>query len=317
MVNKNFKLPEVTVGSFYTTHSSNLQLKLLAGASGLDRFIGEGSVNRVGLALTGFYKFFGASRIQVIGKSEYAYLRSLSPEVRRQRIREIFSQKIPCLIIAWNLKVMKVILEEAENFSVPIFSSPIKTMHLVNQITICLEYDFAPTAMEHGSMVDIQGVGVMVRGSSGIGKSECVLSLVERGYSLVSDDITRFSCIEGRELIGQADSMTRFFMEVRGIGIINIASIFGASSIRLQKRLDLVITLAEWDEVEDVDRIGLEPKYYELLQIKVPHVIIPIRAGRDLAGLVEIAALDQKLKNMGQFSALEFNERLLSRMAEK
>jgi HPr kinase/phosphorylase len=163
-------------------------------------------------------------------------------------------------------------------------------------------------------MVDIQGVGVMVRGESGIGKSECVLGLIERGYSLVADDITKLKLIEGRELVGESADLTRHYMEVRGIGILNVASIFGASSIRFSKKLDLVVTLCEWSKVEDVDRTGLDQKFYEILQLKIPHVTIPVRPGRDLAGLVEVAALDQKLKSMGHYSAIDFNERLMSKM---
>jgi HPr kinase/phosphorylase len=166
-------------------------------------------------------------------------------------------------------------------------------------------------------MVDILGIGVLIRGSSGIGKSECVLGLIERGYSLVSDDMTRLRAIEGRDLIGTAPELTRHHMEVRGLGIINVPSIFGISSTRLEKRLDLVVTLKDWQELEEVDRIGLEQEFYEILGILVPHVTIPVRTGRDLARLIEVGALDQKLKSMGQNSALEFNERLLRKMQKQ
>jgi HPr kinase/phosphorylase len=166
-------------------------------------------------------------------------------------------------------------------------------------------------------MVDIQGVGVLVRGESGIGKSECVLGLIERGYSLVADDVTKFRCIDGWELMGTSAALTRYYMEVRGIGIINVASIFGASSIRQEKRLDLVVTLKDWHEVENVDRIGLDQEFFEILKVKVPHVTLPVRSGRDLSGLVEVAALDQKLKLIGQNSAVEFNEKLLHRLNQE
>jgi len=157
----------------------------------------------------------------------------------------------------------------------------------------------------------------MVRGSSGIGKSECVLGLIERGHSLVSDDVTRLRAIEGRELIGTAPDLTRHHMEVRGLGIINVTSIFGIGAVRLEKRLDLIVTLKDWQELEEVDRIGLEQEYYEILGILVPHITIPVRTGRDLARLVEVAALDQKLRSMGQNSAMEFNQRLLNLMQKK
>ena len=166
-------------------------------------------------------------------------------------------------------------------------------------------------------MVDILGVGTLIRGASGIGKSECVISLLERGYSLVSDDITRFRAIEGRDLIGASAELTRFHMEVRGIGIINVASIFCVRSIRTEKSLDLVVTLKDWTEMEDVDRHGLSRQFYKILGISVPHVIIPVRTGRDLGRLVEVAALDQKLKYHGTDSANEFNDRLIKQMKGK
>jgi len=197
---------------------------------------------------------------------------------------------------------------------VPLFTSPIVTPRLVNLITLCLEDDFAPSTSEHGSMVDIMGVGVLIRGESGIGKSECALGLVERGYSLVADDITRLRLIEGRELMATSAEVTRTFMEVRGIGIINVASLFGGKAIRTEKRLDLVVTLMEWEKVGEIERTGLDQQFYEILGMKIPHVKIPIRPGRDLAGLVQVAALDQKMKTMGQFSAMEFNEKLLTRL---
>jgi HPr kinase/phosphorylase len=163
-------------------------------------------------------------------------------------------------------------------------------------------------------MVDIMGVGTLVRGSSGVGKSECVLGLIERGYSLVSDDVTRFRAIEGRELIGTAPDLTRHHMEVRGLGIINVTSIFGVRAVRINQRLDLIVTLKDWQDVEEVDRIGLEQEFFEILGISVPHITIPVRTGRDLSRLVEVAALDLKLKSIGQNSAQEFNQRLLSLM---
>jgi HPr kinase/phosphorylase len=166
-------------------------------------------------------------------------------------------------------------------------------------------------------MVDIMGIGTLIRGSSGIGKSECVLGLVERGHSLVSDDMTRFRAMEGRELIGTSPDLTRHHMEIRGLGVINVMHIFGVGSVRLEKRLDLIVTLRDWQELEEVDRIGLDQEYYEILEILVPHITIPVRTGRDLARLVEVAALDQKLKSMGHNSAIEFNQRLLNLMQQK
>jgi len=191
------------------------------------------------------------------------------------------------------------------------------TMKFINAATLALEFDFAPTKSEYGSMMDIMGVGTLIRGSSGIGKSECVLGLIERGHSLVSDDMTRFRAMEGRELVGTSPDLTRDLMEIRGLGIINVMSIFGIGSVRLEKRLDLIVTLKDWQELEEVDRIGLDQEYFEILEILIPHVTIPVKTGRDLARLVEVAALDQKLKSMGQNSAMEFNQRLLNLMQKK
>jgi len=307
----------VSVEHFYTQHASRLQLKLVAGQEGMGRLIREGAVNRLGMALTGFIKYFAFRRVQLIGKSEISYFHTLDLANRQARIRAILDRKIPCIVFSRDNRPPAIILKEAQKAKVPIFISPIPTPRLVNLITLCLEEDFAPTTSEHGSMVDIMGVGVLIRGESGVGKSECALGLVERGYSLVADDITRLRLLEGRELMATSAEVTRTFMEVRGIGIINVAAIFGGRAIRTEKRLDLVVTLAEWDKVGDIERTGLDQQFYEILGLKIPHVRIPIRPGRDLAGLVQVAALDQKMKTMGQFSALEFNEKLMSRLKLK
>ena len=307
----------VSVEHFYTQHAARLQLKLVAGQEGMGRLIREGAVNRLGMALTGFIKYFAFRRVQLIGKSEISYFQSLDSETRQARIRGILDKKIPCIVFSRDNRPPAIILKEAQKAKIPIFISPIPTPRLVNLITLCLEEDFAPTTSEHGSMVDIMGVGVLIRGESGVGKSECALGLVERGYSLVADDITRLRLLEGRELMATSAEVTRTFMEVRGIGIINVAAIFGGRAIRTEKRLDLVVTLAEWDKVEEIERTGLDQQFYEILGLKIPHVKLPIRPGRDLAGLVQVAALDQKMKTMGQFSALEFNEKLMSRLKLK
>lgn len=292
-------------------------MRLVGPAVGFDRLIKEPTINRPGLALSGFFAYFAVKRIQVLGSAELSYLKSLPREEVRAKAKELFSKPIPCVVISRAAKPPKALLEEAEANGVAVFRTPMITMRFINTATILLEADFAPAITEYGSMVDILGIGVMIRGASGIGKSECVLGLIERGYSLVSDDMTRLRAIEGRDLIGTAPELTRHHMEVRGIGIINVASIFGISSTRLEKRLDLIVTLKDWQELEEVDRIGLEQEFYEILGILVPHVTIPVRTGRDLARLIEVAALDQKLKSMGQNSALEFNERLLRKMQKQ
>ncbi len=304
----------LSVGRFFAAHADELGLELIAGKSGLDRLIREPTVNRPGLALSGFYSYFAPKRVQVFGSAELSYLKSLTATDRQERLRRFFACSIPCLVVARRAKLPAHLAEIAERAGVPVFRTPMITMKFINAATIALDFEFAPRRSEHGSMVDILGIGTLIRGASGIGKSECVVSLLERGYSLVSDDITRFRAVEGRELVGSSAELTRFHMEVRGIGIINVAAIFGVRSIRTEKTLDLVVTLKDWREMEDVDRHGLQRQYYKILGISVPHVIIPVRMGRDLGRLVEVAALDQKLKSHGVDSAHEFNERLIEKM---
>jgi HPr kinase/phosphorylase len=311
------KHPTVTVGEFYTRHSESLQMKLLGSSAGFERRIREPTINRPGLALSGFYNYFAEKRIQILGSAELSYLKSLPAEEVVERCRTLCARPIPCIVVSRGTKPPQALLEQAELAGIAVFRTPMVTMKFINAATLVLEFDFAPTKSEYGSMVDILGVGTLIRGSSGIGKSECVLGLVERGHSLVSDDITRFRALEGRELVGTSPDLTRHHMEVRGLGIINVMSIFGIGSVRMEKRLDLIVTLKDWQELEEVDRIGLDQEYYEILEILIPHITIPVRTGRDLARLVEVAALDQKLKSMGQNSAMEFNQRLLNVMQKK
>jgi HPr kinase/phosphorylase len=209
------------------------------------------------------------------------------------------------------------LLAVANEEKIAVFRTPMITMKFINAATIALEVDFSPTVTEFGSMVDILGVGVLIRGASGIGKSECVLGLIERGYSLVADDVTRITSLEGRELMATAPDLTRNHMEVRGIGIINVSNIFGIGSIRMEKRLDLVVTLQDWQQLEEVDRIGLDQEFYEILKMPIPHVTIPVKPGRDIARLIEVAAMDQKLKGLGRNGAVEFNTKLLGLMEPK
>src|SRR6202140_1505573 len=307
-------VPVVTVESFYNSHAEKLQMKLEGPRVGFHRKIREPTINRPGLALSGFYTYFAEKRVQVLGAAEHSYLKSLTPKVRAQRFRALCARKIPCLVISRGFHLAPELLAVTEEAEIGVFRTPMITMKFINAATIALEVDFSPTVTEFGSMVDILGVGVLIRGQSGIGKSECALGLIERGYSLVADDVTRITSLEGRELIATAPDLTRYHMEVRGIGIINVASIFGIGSIQIEKRLDLVVTLEEWESVEEIERVGIERESYEILGLKVPHVTIPVRPGRDIARLIEVAAMDQKLKGLGQNSAVDFNTKLLNLM---
>jgi HPr kinase/phosphorylase len=305
----------VTVERFYTGHESSLQLNLLAGAGGLKRLIREPTVNRPGLVLTGFTRYFAFKRIQIIGNAEAFYLKSLSLVERENLYQKFFAYKIPCVVFSRNLHPDKQFLKAAEQAEVPIFRCPLVTMKFINLATLALEMMFAPRGTEMGSMVDILGVGVIIRGESGIGKSESVLALIERGYSLVADDITKVTLVDGREIMGTSAEITRNHMEVRGIGIINVAAMFGVKCIRHEKRVDLVITLKTWNEVADVDRLGMDQEFVKILGIDIPHITIPVRPGRDLARLIEVASFQAKLKSSGYNPAKELNDRLISRMA--
>jgi len=315
--NQRKSVPVVTGECFYNSHAEKLQMKLEGPRVGFHRKIREPTINRPGLALSGFFSYFAEKRVQVLGAAENTYLKSLSEKVRVQRFRDLCAKKIPCLVISRGAHLDPALLATATEEKIAVFRTPMITMKFINAATIALEVDFSPTVTEFGSMVDILGVGVLIRGASGIGKSECVLGLIERGYSLVADDVTRITSLEGRELMATAPELTRNHMEVRGIGIINVANIFGIGSIRVEKRLDLVVTLQDWEELDEVDRIGLDQEFYEILNLQVPHVTIPVRPGRDIARLIEVAAMDQKLKGLGRNSAVEFNRKLLNLMEPK
>ena len=218
-------------------------MHLLAGDGGLKRIIREPTVNRPGLVLSGFTHYFAYKRLQVIGYAESYYLRSLTHAQREARYVSVFTYKIPCIVFSRNLKPDKELLATAAKVDVPVFQTPLVTMKFINAATLALETMFAPRGTELGSTVDILGVGVLIRGESGIGKSEAVLALIERGYSLVADDVTRVALIDGREVMCTSVELTRDHMEIRGIGIINVATMFGVKSIRKEKNLDLVVTL--------------------------------------------------------------------------
>ncbi len=305
----------VTVEKFFKANEESLQLRLVAGGAGLGKIIREQTVNRPGLVLAGFTKYFASKRVQVMGAAECTFLKSLSREERVKRYERLFTYRIPCFVFSRNLKPDAEFIAAAEKARVPIFQCPMITMKFINQATMAIEAMFAPRGTEMGSMVDILGIGVIVKGESGIGKSECVLALLERGYSLVADDITKVSLQDGRDIMGTSSDLTRNMMEVRGIGIINVAMMFGIQSIRQEKRVDLVVSLKSWEQVPDVDRLGLEEQYIEILGIKIPHMIIPVRPGRDLARLTEVAAFQTKLKLSGVNPAKDLNERLLAKMS--
>jgi HPr kinase/phosphorylase len=306
--------PSLTVEQFFKEHAASLQMRLVAGNGGMKRIIREPTVNRPGLALSGFTHYFAYKRVQVFGNAEVYYLRSLPRAEREARYTDLFACKIPCIVFSRGLRPDKEFLAAAEKAGVPLFQSPLVTMKFINLATLELEMMFAPRSMEIGSMVDILGVGVLIRGDSGMGKSEAVLGLIERGYSLVSDDVTRVMLVGGHNVIGTSVAVTRNHMEIRGIGIINVAAMFGVKSICLEKSLDLVVTLTAWDQVPDMERLGLEQEFVKILGVDIAHIVIPVQLGRDLARLIEVAAYQTKLKMSGYNAAQELNDRLIAQM---
>ncbi len=304
----------ISVEQFFKEHGTALQMRLLSGESDLKRIIREPTVNRPGLALSGFTQYFAYKRVQVFGNAEVFYLRTLTRQQREARYAYLFAYRIPCVVFSRGLKPDKEFLEAAEKSGVPVFHSPLVTMNFINNATLELETMFAPRGTEIGSMVDILGVGVIIKGESGIGKSEAVLALIERGYSLVSDDVTKVAVVGGHEVVGTSGELTRNHMEIRGIGIINVAAMFGIKSVRRDKTLNLIVTLKAWNEVADVDRLGMEQEFLKVLGVDIPHITIPVRPGRDLARLIEVAAYQTKLKISGYNAAQELNERLIAQM---
>src|ERR1700744_347568 len=306
--------PSVTVEQFFKGHAEPLQMRQLAGEGKLQRIIREPTVNRPGLALSGFTRYFAYKRMQVMGHAEVYYLRELRHEERETRFAYLFAYKIPCIVFSRSLKPDKEFLAAADQAGVPIFQTPMVTMKFINLATLALELMFALRGTELGSMVDILGVGAIIRGESGIGKSEAVLALIERGYSLVADDVVKVVLSDNREVVCTSAELTRDHMEVRGIGIINVAQMFGVKAIRKEKILDLIVTLKPWEEVKDVDRLGIEQEFVNVLGVDIPHVTIPVRPGRDIARLIEVAAFQVKLRKSGYNAAEELNKRLLAQM---
>jgi HPr kinase/phosphorylase len=309
--------PALKVGDFFKRHSKELSMKLVGSNVGYEREVLEPTINRPGLALSGFYKYFALHRIQVIGLAERSYLRHLSQQNAEKRFSDLCRQRIPCIVVSRGQDLPGNLLQIANDAGISVFQTSMVTMNYINAATVRLDWEFAPSTTQHGCMVDVMGIGILIRGDSGTGKSETVLALLRRGASLVADDMVRVRNIEDRELIATAPELGRSHMEVRGLGIINVAALFGIGTFRTEKRLDLIVTMKREENMNEMERIGLDRDTIELLGMKIPHIQLPVAAGRDMAQLVEVAALDQKLKALGHDSAVEFNKKLLKRMHDQ
>lgn len=307
----------ILVSEFYEKLKDKLRLRLVAGHGGLDNRINVAELNRPGLALADYLDYFAYKRIQVFGKAELSYLTSLSPAERVSKLKRILSKKVPCVIIARRMPLPKEFITLANRLNKPLFRSHYMTMKLINKATIFLEDRFAPSVTMSGNEAEVFGVGVLILGKSGVGKSEATLGLISKGHRLVCDDVVKLMLTESGIIVGEGAKMTRHFMELRGIGIINVQTLFGVGCIKESKKVELVVTLEKWNSEKEYERLGMENKYITLLGIKVPHIVIPVQPGRDMISLIEVAALNYRLKKLGINPALELNNKLVEIMQQR
>ena len=304
----------ITVQQLLDAGAERLSLSVIAGEKSLNKKLPEIAMNRPGLALTGFFQYFANQRLQIFGLAEFTYLKSLSKTEKSERLRGLFGQQIPCIVITRNRKPSPEMLKLAEEFKVPVIRTPMVTMNFVNECTVLLEKLTSPRERIQGTCMEVMGIGVLLRGDPGIGKSETALSLIERGYSLVSDDVTEIRRTSRGRILCWANEITRFHMEIRGLGIIHVPSLFGVASIRRYTELDIVIDLKNPSGNED--RTGVHPDTVELMGVDIPCITLPVRSGRDMANIVEVAALNQKLKELGHDAAKELDDKVISRLTK-
>lgn len=308
-------MKHVTVEGFLEAEGEPLGLELVAGRQGLRHSITEAAINRPGLALSGFFRYFAHRRIQVMGLAEHAYLESLNEREREQRLRDFMGRKIPCVVMARGRKIFPEVIRQAEEFRVPVLKTRMITKHFVNAATIAMENLIAPRIKVQGTMVEIMGIGVLIEGAPGIGKSDTALGLIRKGYALIADDVTALRLDSSGAVIGSPVGVTRYHMEIRGLGIIHVPSLFGVASVREEKKLDLVVTLGEPGRTggsEEEYRGGGFTKTRELLGVQMPQVFLAVRPGRDLANLVETATLDMRLRRLGHDAEKELDEKLVA-----
>lgn len=303
-----------TVGRMLELLRATLQLELVGDDSGLKREIASNEVSSPGLLLAGFVERFPANRVQVFGETEITYLASLTPEHRRHVLETFFSFQVPCAVITKGLDVPADMLEIAGGHGVPILRSALKTTEFYRRVKPALDEEFAPSTTLHGSLADVYGVGLLFVGRSGIGKSECVLDLVERGHRLVADDIVIATRRGNDIIIGRGHELARHHMEIRGVGVIDIPSIFGIRAVRQQKRIEVVVQLEPWDKTEMVDRTGLDGATTTILDVDVPKVTIPLNPGKNITVVAEVVAMNHLLRYSGIDPAEAFNQRLIGRM---
>lgn len=299
--------PTITVSEFLAHAPAQLELRVLAGEAGAaTRELTTPRIQKLGLALAGFTHYLHSGRLQIVGQTEISYLDELKPERRSEVIRNLLLERISCVLITKGLQPPPELIAEAEEFSLPLLSTPVVSSIAINVVTDYLQEMLAPLAVRHGVLLDIYGLGVLIEGSSGIGKSECALDLVAHGHRLVSDDVVEVRRIGSERLLGTAPELLREHLEIRGLGIINIRDLYGVSAISTSKSIDLSIRLERWDEASEVDRLGIDAQAVEILGVSVPQVLIPVSPGRNLSTLVETAVRVQLLRLRGYDAARAF-----------
>ncbi|HKI50665.1 MAG TPA: HPr(Ser) kinase/phosphatase [Geothermobacteraceae bacterium] len=306
----------LTIQEIFGEKEAGLDLELLGGESGLGRFVQVPRIQKPGLALAGYTTNLHPDRIQVLGSTELSYLQQLPPDIARYNLKKLCSLDISCFVITKDQDPPAMLLEATKAGGIPLLRTHHQSSTFISLITQFLEERLLPSTTVHGVLVDVLGVGVLLLGGSGIGKSECALDLVLRGHRLVADDVVKVRMKLPAVVFGEGMDLLHYHMEVRGLGIINIKHLFGVAAIRERKKIDLALELVEWDADKEYDRLGLEEESYEILGLAVPKLTIPVRPGRNITSIVEVAARNQLLKEMGYHSALEFQDRLEKRMAE-
>lgn len=301
---------KIFVRNILENTDSDLRLRIVAGEDRVDREIPEAEINRPGLSLSGFFDFFAFDRIQIFGKGETAYLRSMTPEQERAIYEQFFSYDILCCIFTHAEEPSPLFLEFARAKGTPILITDHPTTRFVSMLTHMVAQAHAPTTAIHGTLVDVFGLGVLLLGKSGVGKSETALELIERGHRLVADDIVEIKKVDDSLIMGSGSNLIRHHIEIRGLGILNIRDIYGIRSVRNRKRIELVASLEDWDETKTYDRLGIDERRYNILDVEVPHIIVPVRPGRNIPVIVETASLNLRLKKMGVNSARELDQKL-------
>jgi HPr kinase/phosphorylase len=310
-------MEDLLVQELERSEEYHLGLTLLAGRKGTKKKIIQTQVQKMGLAVTGFVTFVHRERIQIIGKTEMTYFNTLSPEKQKEVIQKIGALDLSCLVVTHQLQIPDLLLQEAEAKDIPLFRTNLATTDFIERMNKYLEEKLASTGSIHGVLIDVFGVGILILGKSGIGKSECALDLILRGHRLVADDMVYLQKRAPSTVIGRGFEVIQHHMEIRGLGIINIRSLFGVEAIRERKKIELVLELMEWDAHQEYDRLGFEEDKYAILGVELPMLKIPVSPARNLTTIIEVAARNHLLKVMGYDSASEFEKKLLHRMEDQ